>query len=255
MTMMTRVLLTFLVGLVVSLGALVSVGSGVAWAGNWNLSDTEKAKRNAKTASEKVKFVSDKHLCTWAELDLRLDEYGYAIDDAIRAQEIERRSLSCFSEVANNKLCSSLINNNFFGSRKKRYSAEIKRRGLNCGVGDNKKSAAIGSASIQSGIPDASKIPLLTDDKICGWLHAATRSGATAGAGASGRYEEPLPLDKNNLRVISALIDEGMRRSLSCCLRSSDTQNKRKNILGTIDNYKLNVTDYCQNAWVELWCC
>ena len=34
--MMTRVLLTFLVGLVVSLGTLVSGGSGVAWAGNWN---------------------------------------------------------------------------------------------------------------------------------------------------------------------------------------------------------------------------
>ena len=43
--MMTRVLLTFLVGLVVSLGALVSGGSGVAWAGNWNLtSGGEKTK-------------------------------------------------------------------------------------------------------------------------------------------------------------------------------------------------------------------
>ena len=39
---MTRVLHTFLVGLVVSLGALVSGGSGVAWAGNWNLNDEQK---------------------------------------------------------------------------------------------------------------------------------------------------------------------------------------------------------------------
>jgi hypothetical protein len=151
-----------LVGLLVSLGALVSGGSWVAWAGNWNLSDTEKAKRNAKTASEKVKFVSDKHLCAWAELDLRLDEYGYAIDDSIRAQEIERRSLSCFSEVANNKLCSSLTNNNFFGSRKKRYSAEIKRRGLSCGVGETTQTA---SASAPKAKPKVTSAALTAAEK------------------------------------------------------------------------------------------
>ena len=33
---MFRLLGILLVGLVVSLGALVSVGSGVAWSGNWN---------------------------------------------------------------------------------------------------------------------------------------------------------------------------------------------------------------------------
>ena len=99
--MMTRVLLTFLVGLLVSMGALVSGGSGVAWAGNWNLSDAEKAKRNAKTASEKVRFVSDNQLCAWAELDIRLDEYGYKIDDSIRAKEIERRSLNLLRQVKN----------------------------------------------------------------------------------------------------------------------------------------------------------
>ena len=49
--MMTRVLLTFLVGLVVSLGTLVSGVSGisgVAWAGNWNLSAEQKAEQKEK---------------------------------------------------------------------------------------------------------------------------------------------------------------------------------------------------------------
>jgi hypothetical protein len=44
--MMTRFVLTLLVGLVVSLGTLVSGGSGVALAGNWNLtSGGEKTKK------------------------------------------------------------------------------------------------------------------------------------------------------------------------------------------------------------------
>ena len=44
--MMTRVLLTFLIGLVVSLGALVSGGSGVALAGNWNTTNNKKQSLN-----------------------------------------------------------------------------------------------------------------------------------------------------------------------------------------------------------------
>ena len=64
-----------------SLGALVSGGSGVALAGSWNLSDAEKAKKMQKMKVKKSGFFSDKHLCTWAELDIRLDDYGYAIDD------------------------------------------------------------------------------------------------------------------------------------------------------------------------------
>ena len=51
--MMTRVLLTFLVGLVVSLGALVSGGSGVALAGNWNSSTQKKVKTTPSSNTSK----------------------------------------------------------------------------------------------------------------------------------------------------------------------------------------------------------
>ena len=44
--MMTRVLLTFLVGLLVSMGALVSGGSGVAMAGNWSTTNNKKQSVN-----------------------------------------------------------------------------------------------------------------------------------------------------------------------------------------------------------------
>ena len=91
--MITRFVLTLLIGLVVSLGALVSGGSGVAWAGNWNLSDAEKV-------SAKVASLNDKKLCFYATTLYstgRVLDYIWNPDPSYteHVEEAKRRSLTC----------------------------------------------------------------------------------------------------------------------------------------------------------------
>ena len=87
--MMTRFVLTLLVGLVVSLGALVSGGCGVAWAGNWNLS--EEAKHQANLLKHLPNW-NDEAVCITATKE---GQWNFDPLFKLNVEEAKRRGLSC----------------------------------------------------------------------------------------------------------------------------------------------------------------
>ena len=106
--MKTRSILILLIGLVVSMGVLVSAGSGVAWAGNWNLNKNA-SKNTSRSASSTFNFVSisndftDVTLCRMATTQ-------------VKGKQVWKKR-----------------NGHFFPAQA--YVKEAKRRGLSCGVG------------------------------------------------------------------------------------------------------------------------
>ena len=137
---MTRVLLTLLVGLVVSLGALVSAGgSGVAWAGNWNTSPRDKIARLANDKLCKVAAIAGENGNRWSPDDYYSDHVA----------EAKKRGLNCginlqFPSLGEATLCLRAVMNGSWDLRPQwvDYSSEAKRRGLSCGVGEVTQTAS-----------------------------------------------------------------------------------------------------------------
>ena len=137
--MVTRVLLTFLIGLVVSLGTLVSGGSGVAWAGNWNLSPEQQRKFDLKKLAENTSSLSRYQICSNA-VD---GERRVFSSDPIRkpfVDEARRRNDKCGVDpitLSDNEIICNKATRDGFWDEKPQYAdyvKEAKRRGLSCGV-------------------------------------------------------------------------------------------------------------------------
>ncbi|MDC1000997.1 hypothetical protein OAS89_00760 [Alphaproteobacteria bacterium] len=224
--MMTRFVLTLLIGLVVSLGALVSGGSGVAWAGNWNLSDTEKV-------SATFTSLNDQKLCFYATTQYstgRVLDYIWNPDPSYKGhvEEAKRRFLKCnVDENLNKKLSaestkqptSRLIGEtaNVFTNQPDHNvclnvqvnadaQVEAKRRNLGCGVDKDRQDA------------DKIRKKLASRDygagQLCLWLKEAKKS--------SPAYH--------------AYSDEAKRRSLVCPCINYPNNSECHERLAEVDN-------------------
>ena len=81
---MKNFVITFLVGLVVSIGALVSDGFGVAWAGNWNVTEEEKILKRFKPS---ITFKTLPNVSHIYKCDTQGMNIGYEISNKLFAFE------------------------------------------------------------------------------------------------------------------------------------------------------------------------